>query len=170
MRLRGHPRHRAGARYPVVTVSQVEEEDPMTTPPTRPRWAQVVVDTTDARATAEFWRQLLGLVYRPGHGPPPAGEPDPAGSDWLNLFDPDGTPRLAFQQVSSLAPTTWPDHDVPQQLHLDLTVDSVAELEAVHDRVLALGGQLRSDRSDDPEEPLRVYVDPAGHTFCVFVA
>jgi hypothetical protein len=142
----------------------------MRTSPTRPRWAQVVVDTTDARATAEFWRQLLDLVYRPGHEPPPAGEPDAAGSDWLNLSDPDGTPRLAFQQVPSLSPTTWPAHDVPQQLHIDLTVDSVVELDAVHDRVLALGGQLRYDRSDDPEEPLRVYVDPAGHTFCVFVA
>lgn len=138
--------------------------------PTRPRWCQVVLDTTDARRTAEFWRQLLGLVYRPGHEPPPAGEPDPAGSDWLNLFERDGTPRLAFQQVPSLPRTTWPDPDVPQQLHLDLTVDSVAELAAVHGRILALGGQLRYDRSDDPDEPLRVYVDPAGHTFCVFVA
>lgn len=142
----------------------------MAAPPTRPRWCQVVLDATDARRTAEFWRHLLGLVYRPGHEPPPPGEPDPAGSDWLNLFDPDGTPRLAFQQVPSLPRTTWPEHDVPQQLHLDLTVASVEQLEAVHERVLNLGGQLRYDRSDDPDEPLRVCVDPAGHTFCVFVA
>lgn len=132
--------------------------------------AQVVVDTTDVRATAEFWRQLLDLVYRPGHEPPPAGTDDPAGRDWLNLRDHDGAPRLAFQHVPSLAPTTWPDHTVPQQLHLDLTVDNVADLDAVHERVLALGGQMRLDRSDDPQEPLRVYADPAGHTFCVFVA
>jgi hypothetical protein len=26
------------------------------------------------------------------------------------------------------------------------------------------------DRSDDPDEPLRVYADPAGHPFCIFVA
>lgn len=135
-----------------------------------PRMAQVVLDTTDARATAEFWRQLLGLVYRPGHEPPPDGEDDPAGRDWLNLFDPDGAPRLAFQQVPELTPTTWPDNAVPQQLHLDLTVDDVEELNAVHDRVMGLGGELRMDRSDDPHEPLRVYADPAGHTFCVFVA
>jgi hypothetical protein len=25
------------------------------------------------------------------------------------------------------------------------------------------------DRSDDVEEPLRVYVDPDGHPYCVFV-
>ena len=73
------------------------------------RLGQVVIDTTDARATAEFWRELLGLVYRPGHEPPPAGQEDDVGRDWLNLFDPDGTPRLAFQQVSTRTPTTWPD-------------------------------------------------------------
>lgn len=135
-----------------------------------PKLAQVVLDTTDARGTAEFWRQLLGLVYRPGHEPPPEGQQDDAGRDWLNLFAPDGAPVLAFQQVPSLTPTTWPDHAVPQQLHLDLMVDDVDELDAVHERVLGLGGTLRLDRSDDPQEPLRVYADPAGHTFCVFVA
>lgn len=141
-----------------------------TVDPPIPTMRQVVIDTTNARATAEFWRQLLGLVYRPGHEPPSAGEDDVAGRDWLNLYDSAGTPRLAFQQVPVLTPTTWPDHDVPQQLHLDLTVDSVAELDAVHERVLNLGGELRLDRSDDVDEPLRVYVDPAGHTFCVFVS
>jgi catechol 2,3-dioxygenase-like lactoylglutathione lyase family enzyme len=134
-----------------------------------PVLCQVVIDTTDARGTAEFWRELLGLVYRPGHGPPPPGADDPAGRDWLNLRDPDGTPRLAFQQVAALSPTTWPEDTVPQQLHLDLTVGSVVELDTVHERVLALGGQLRYDRATDLEEPLRVYADPAGHTFCIFV-
>jgi hypothetical protein len=36
--------------------------------------------------------------------------------------------------------------------------------------VLALGGELRLDRTDDPDEPLRAYASPAGHVFCVFVA
>lgn len=134
-----------------------------------PVLCQVVIDTTDARETAEFWRELLGLVYRPGHEPPPPGADDPAGRDWLNLRDPDGAPRLAFQQVATLSPSTWPDDTVPQQLHLDLTVGSVVELDVVHERALALGGQLRLDRSTDPEEPLRVYADPAGHPFCVLV-
>jgi catechol 2,3-dioxygenase-like lactoylglutathione lyase family enzyme len=135
-----------------------------------PQLGQVVFDTTDARASAEFWRQLLGLVYRPAHEPPPPGEPDPAGDDWLNLFTPEGEPRLAFQNVDKLARSTWPEEGVPQQLHLDLTVRNVEELNAVHARVLALGGQLRYDRSSHPEEPLRVYADPDGHPFCVFVA
>ena len=134
-----------------------------------PRLAQVVLDSTDARRAAEFWRQLLGLEYRPGNEPPPVGQDDPDGRDWLNLQLPGGTPLLAFQQVEHLAPATWPDHHVPQQLHLDLTVRDVPELDAVHSRVTALGGTLRLDRSDDPEEPLRVYADPDGHPFCVFV-
>lgn len=135
-----------------------------------PRLAQVVLDSTDVRRAAEFWRQLLDLRYRDGHEPPAPGLDDPAGRDWLNLRQPDGTPVLAFQQVDVLHRATWPDEEVPQQLHLDLTVADVAELDAVHDRVLVLGGVLRLDRSDDPEEPLRVYADPDDHPFCVFVA
>ncbi len=77
---------------------------------------------------------------------------------------------LAFQQVDQLRHSTWPEHAVPQQLHLDLTVGTRAALEAVHERVLALGGTARLDRSDDEEEPLRVFADPDGHPFCVFVA
>jgi catechol 2,3-dioxygenase-like lactoylglutathione lyase family enzyme len=130
---------------------------------------QVVLDTTDARRAAEFWRQLLGLVDRSGHEPPASGEDDPDGRDWLNLRRPDGSPLLAFQQVERLPASTWPSDDVPQQVHLDLTVADRVELDAVHERVLALGGVLRLDRSDDPEEPLRVYADPDGHPFCVFV-
>ena len=134
-----------------------------------PRLRQVVLDSTDARRAAEFWRQLLGLVYRPGQEPPTSGEDDPDGRDWLNLRLLDGTPLLAFQQVEALPPATWPAASVPQQLHLDTTVRNVAELDAVHERVLALGGTLRLDRANDQAEPLRVYADPDGHPFCVFV-
>ena len=138
--------------------------------PATPRLRQVVLDSTNARRAAEFWRQLLGLVYRPGQEPPPPGEDDPDGRDWLNLRLHDGTPLLAFQQVDALPPTTWPANSVPQQLHLDTSVRNLAELDAVHERVLALGGTLRLDRADDTEEPLRVYGDLDGHPFCVFVS
>jgi catechol 2,3-dioxygenase-like lactoylglutathione lyase family enzyme len=136
---------------------------------TYPQLRQVVLDTTDVRGLAEFYRAFLGLRYRPGDEPPTSGEPDPNGRDWLVLCDADGTRRMAFQQVEQLTESTWPDPTVPQQLHLDLTVTSVAELDAQHERALALGARLRYDRSDDPDEPLRVYADPAGHPFCVFV-
>ncbi len=134
-----------------------------------PRICQVVLDTTDPRRSAEFWRALLGLVYREGHEPPPAGTDDSAGRDWLNLRRPDGSPCLAFQRVLEQPRATWPEPDVPQQLHLDLTVDSLGALEATHERALTLGARLLYDRSRDPEEPLRVYADPDGHPFCVFV-
>ena len=130
---------------------------------------QVVLDTTDARGLAEFYRQLLGLRYRPGDEPPPAGEPDPNGQDWLVLEDASGGGRIAFQQVAELPEPTWPEGPRPQMLHLDLTVPTVADLDAQHARAMALGARLLRDRSDDPEEPLRVYADLAGHPFCIFV-
>lgn len=133
------------------------------------RLRQVVLDTTDARALAEFYRELLGLAYRPGDEPPAPGDPDPRGEDWLVLRDPDGGMQLAFQQVAELPEATWPDGPHPQQLHLDMTVPSKDELRHQHDRVIALGARLLLDEIDDPEESLRVYADPAGHPFCLFV-
>jgi hypothetical protein len=109
------------------------------------------------------------LQYRPGDEPPPPGEPDPAGADWLVLRNPSGGIQLAFQQVDELPAATWPERGVPQQLHLDMTVPTPAELERQYERVLQLGGKLLYDRTDDLQEPLRVFADPAGHPFCIFV-
>jgi hypothetical protein len=131
---------------------------------------QVVLDTTDARALAEFYRMLLGFVYRAGDEPPGAGEPDPRGQDWLVIYHPSGFPRVAFQNVAALKKSTWPEDEVPQQLHFDMTVPTRAELEIQHTRALDLGASLLYDRSHDEQEPLRVYADPAGHPFCIFVA
>ena len=134
-----------------------------------PQFRQVVLDGTDVRALAEFYRRLLGWHYRPGDEPPAPGEPDPAGRDWLVLRAVSGA-QMAFQQVAALPEATWPDGPVPQQLHLDLSVPTTAELDVQHQRALAIGARLLRDDSDDPEEPLRVYADPAGHPFCIFVA
>jgi Glyoxalase-like domain len=149
-----------------MTLGVIDMADSERTPTLR----QVVLDCTDARSLAEFYRRLLGLIYRPGDEPPGAGQDDERGRDWLVLRTPDGAPQLAFQQVEHLPQATWPEGSVPQQLHLDTTVASVEELREQHERVLRLGGRLLYDRSDDPEEPLRVYADPAGHPFCIFVA
>ncbi len=134
-----------------------------------PDLRQVVLDCPDARALAGFYRELLGLRYRPGDEPPPPGRPDPRGRDYLALRDQDGRPCLAVQQVPDFPGVTWPGGPHPQQLHLDLTVTSTADLDAQHERALALGARLLADRSADPQEPLRVYADPAGHPFCIFV-
>lgn len=132
-----------------------------------PRLLQTALDTTDVRGLAEFYRQLLGLRYRDGDAAPTDGSSDDA--DWLVLLDDDGTRRLAFQQTEQLARSTWPDPTVPQQLHLDFLVPDRAALERHRARAIALGAELRLDRSDDPEEALYVFADPAGHPFCIFV-
>lgn len=135
---------------------------------TRVTLRQVVLDTTDARRLAEFYRRLLGFEYRPGDEAPPSGEDDPNGRDWLVLRNPAGGYHIAFQQVDQLPEATWPTGPHPQMAHLDLTVPSRADLDAEHRRALDLGARLLADESEDPEEPLRVYADPAGHPFCIF--
>ena len=133
-----------------------------------PHLLQTVLDCTDPRSLAEFYRELLGLNYR--EGDEPSADGDDRDTDWLVLVRPSGERCLAFQRVDDLEPTTWPDSGVPLQLHLDLTVGSRDELDAQHERALALGAILALDRTHDPDEPLRVYADPAGHMFCIFVA
>ena len=132
-----------------------------------PQLLHTAVDTTDARALAEFYRQLLGLRYRPGDDPPVDGEADEA--DWLVLVDSHGARKLAFQQVERLERTTWPTHDVPMQMHLDFTVSSLEELQRQRERAESLGAQLLLDRTDS-DEPLYVLADPSGHPFCLLVA
>lgn len=125
-----------------------------------PRLRSTVLDTTDVPTLAEFYRRLLGWSY-------PEGFDIEEFTDWRSIVGPSGE-RLSFQQVDELPSTTWPSAEVPQQLHLDFQVDGRAELDENHRRAIELGAVVRSDQSDDPEEPLRVYIDPAGHTFCLF--
>jgi Glyoxalase-like domain len=88
-----------------------------------------VLDTTDPRRLAEFYRLLFGLRYRPGDEPPAPGQPDSKGDDWLVLRNPAGGAMLAFQKVEQIPEATWPEGPVPQQLHLDTTVPTVADLD-----------------------------------------
>jgi catechol 2,3-dioxygenase-like lactoylglutathione lyase family enzyme len=129
---------------------------------TFPVLMHTAVDTTDARALAEFYRELLGLRYRPGDEPP-------AESDWLVLVDGDGHRKMAFQQVPTLARPTWPAHDMPKQMHMDFGVPSREELERQRRRAEDLGATVLYDRTGDEQEPLYVFADPAGHPFCILV-
>jgi catechol 2,3-dioxygenase-like lactoylglutathione lyase family enzyme len=133
-----------------------------------PQLLHTAIDTTDCRGLAEFYRELLGLQYRPGDEPRTGGFVDDA--DWLVLTDSDGNRKLAFQQVERLERTTWPTHDVPMQLHVDYTVSSRDELERHRGRAEALGARVLLDRTHEEGEPLYVLADPAGHPFCIFVA
>jgi catechol 2,3-dioxygenase-like lactoylglutathione lyase family enzyme len=133
-----------------------------------PRLLHTAIDTTDVRGLAEFYREFLGLRYRPGDEAPADGIADDP--DWLVLVDGDGHRKLAFQQVARLEQTTWPSHDVPMQMHIDYTVSSVGELRRQRQRAESLGARLLLDRTDDSNEPLYVLADPSGHPFCILVA
>ena len=135
-----------------------------------PRIIQIVIDCVSPRKMAEFYHQLFGLEYAEGHEPPAPGQPDPTGEDWLNLRNPYGGIDLAFQAVDRLPRTTWPEDDIPQQLHLDTAVADFDSLVYHKDRALKLGATVLDDRSDDPLEALWVLADPEGHPFCIFVS
>ena len=132
-----------------------------------PRLLHTVLDTETPRALAEFYRELLGLRYRPGDEPPADAATDDA--DWLVLVDAAGARKLAFQQVDRLSRSTWPRHDIPMQLHVDFTVSSAAELQRHRERAEALGAEILLDRTYEDDEPLYVFADPSGHPFCIFV-
>ena len=125
------------------------------------------LDSTDVRGLAEFYRELLGLQYRPGDEPPTDGSVDD--EDWLVLVDDAGNRKLAFNQVDQLARSTWPSDEVPKQMHLDFRVPTVDELQRHRERAEQLGATLVYDRTADAGEPLYVLADPAGHPFCILV-
>jgi hypothetical protein len=54
-------------------------------------------------------------------------------------------------------------------MHLDFTAVDRADLDEQHERAMALGARLLLDEADHPDEPIRIYADPAGHPFCIFV-
>ncbi|WP_328327557.1 VOC family protein [Kribbella sp. NBC_00382] len=129
-----------------------------------PDLMHTALDTTDVRGLAEFYRQLLGLQYRPGDEQPSDDD------DWLVLVDANGKRKLAFQQVDTLPRSTWPADGVPMQMHLDFAVPTLDELERHKQRAEDLGATVLLDRTEEEGEPLYVLADPAGHPFCIMVA
>ncbi len=125
------------------------------------------IDARDCRRVAEFYRELLGLQYRPGDEPPSAGSRDDA--DWLVLVDASGQRVVTVQPKADTAPPTWPSEEVPMQMHMDFRVPTTEDLERHRRRAEELGATLLYDRSKDHGEPLYVMADPAGHPFCLLV-
>ena len=132
--------------------------------PEFPHLLHTAIDTTDGRGLAEFYREFLGLQYRPGDEPPTDGSEDD--DSWLVLVDADGNRKVAVQRVDSLPRSTWPSHEIPMQLHIDFSVSSRDELERQKERAIALGAKVLLDRTEEPEG-LYVLADPAGHPFCI---
>ena len=115
------------------------------------RMRSVVLDCPDPRALAEFYRGVLG------------GEVDADVDDWVVLTV-DGL-RLAFQLSEEFAAPTWPSGERPQQFHLDMTVSDV---DAVESQVLAIGATKHAVQPGEAaDDSFRVYLDPAGHPFCL---
>ena len=114
-----------------------------------------VLGTPDPRGLARFYQRLLGWPLR-----------DDA-DEWATLLPADGSTGLSFQREDDHEPPVWPPEPGTQQmqLHLDLLVDDLAAACALAEEA---GAQQIGGHEDD-DEIVRVYRDPAGHPFCLFV-
>ena len=115
--------------------------------------ATVVLDCQDAHTLAEFYSRLLGWEIT-------LSEPD-----WVLMRNPMSGTGLAFQSEAWYRPPVWPEEPGEQQkmLHLDFQVD---DLESAGAHAVAAGAVLAEYQ---PQEGVRVYLDPAGHPFCLFL-
>jgi catechol 2,3-dioxygenase-like lactoylglutathione lyase family enzyme len=123
------------------------------TPSVNLKLSGIVLDSPDPRALAAFYQRLLGWAVE-------QDEPD-----WVKLSPPDGGTALSFQTESAYVRPTWPAGPGDQQMmvHLDIQVD---DLEAAGRHALGAGARLADHQ---PQEGVRVYLDPAGHPFCLFL-
>jgi catechol 2,3-dioxygenase-like lactoylglutathione lyase family enzyme len=121
----------------------------------RPRMtvSGVVLDSTDAQALARFYEDLLGWKRI-------QDEPE-----WVKLQGPDGGACLSFQHESAYVPPTWPagPGDQQMQVHLDIHVDN---LDVAGAYAVSVGARLAEFQ---PQDDVRVYLDPVGHPFCLFL-
>lgn len=111
------------------------------------RFPSIVLDCPDPHALAEFYAQMLGWQVE-------------VRDDWVEIRADYGQ-CISFQRVEGYAPPDWPGQESPQQMHLDLVVDDLDEAEAA---VVGLGGTRHEHQ---PGETFRVFLDPAGHPFCL---
>jgi catechol 2,3-dioxygenase-like lactoylglutathione lyase family enzyme len=115
------------------------------------------IDAPDANALADFYRRLLGWTTRteePGWVVIQSGASDQARG---------GT--LSFQTESRYVRPVWPAGPGDQQMmmHLEIRVD---DLEASVAHAVAQGATLAGFQ---PQEDVRVCLDPAGHPFCLYL-
>ncbi|WP_214320444.1 VOC family protein [Nonomuraea sediminis] len=115
------------------------------------RYRTTVLDCPDPRALAEFYSKLLGW--------PIVSVED----DWVVVSDGGSPKRLAFQLAPDHQPPDWPSNERPQQLHLDVTVD---DLDVAEKQVLEIGA-VKHEYQPSEDDQFRVFLDPAGHPFCL---
>jgi catechol-2,3-dioxygenase len=114
------------------------------------RMRAVVLDCPDPHALAGFYRRLVG------------GDITFEVDDWVDLRD-GAQVLLSFQQADGYEPPDWPGTEKSQQFHIDVTVDDVEQAEVA---VLAAGA-VKTELQPGEDESWRVYLDPAGHPFCL---
>jgi hypothetical protein len=114
-----------------------------------------VLDSADANALAEFYHRLLGASW--------VLRSDEVG--WATLRSADGGAGLSFQTEVAYVRPVWPAGPGDQQMmvHLDIEVD---DLDLAGSYAIAGGAVLAEFQ---PQEGVRVYLDPAGHPFCLWV-
>jgi catechol 2,3-dioxygenase-like lactoylglutathione lyase family enzyme len=106
------------------------------------------LDCPDPKALAAFYGAITGW------------EINDDSDDWVELRSDTGA-TLAFQLAPDHQPPVWPSADRPQQAHLDF---DVADLDEGERQVLALGARKAETQ---PATGWRVFLDPAGHPFCL---
>ncbi len=111
------------------------------------RFPTLVIDCPDPAVLARFYGALLDW------------EAD-VSPDWAEIRADYGQ-TICFQQVGDYTAPKWPTQEVPQQMHVDMMVD---DLDAGEAAVLELGA---TKHEHQPGTTFRVFLDPAGHPFCL---
>ncbi len=121
-----------------------------------------VLDAADPIALARFYERLLGWTMEACEG---ARSGYPAADGWARLRAPSGD-KLEFQWEAHYVAPTWPPVPGEQQMmiHLDIGVD---DLDAAVAWALGAGATVAEHQ---PQDGVRVMIDPAGHPFCLFTA
>lgn len=110
------------------------------------RFPSFVIDCPDPGVLADFYGAMLDWKIQ-------------TADDWTEIRG-DGQ-CISFQKVADYTAPQWPDQRVPQQMHLDVIVD---DLDAAEAAVVALGA---TKHEHQPGTTFRVFLDPAGHPFCL---
>jgi catechol 2,3-dioxygenase-like lactoylglutathione lyase family enzyme len=115
----------------------------------------VVIDAADARALADFYVRLLGWRV----------DKDEDGA-FVTVAPPSGVAYLAVQRSPEYVAPVWPPVDGRQQMMMHLDVE-VADLDAAVADASGMGARLADVQ---PQDDVRVMLDPAGHPFCLYVS